>query len=223
MSARPCPVIVLTGGPGGGKTTALRELRFPLEGRGFTVYTLPEMATLLFSNGVEPERAAALGHSAEYSFRRELVRAQIQLEDQLRAMVALLHPTPAHGRPVIVQDRGIFDDFPYAHGGWLVHDRMHAELGLSRAAAYQRYDRVIHLTSTAIGVPHLYSVASNDQRRENVDAAARADELTLAGWGGHPDRHIVPNRARDGSAVSWPMKLLQVQDLILTRLGPPGD
>ena len=41
--------IVLTGGPCAGKTTAMARLSGFLQERGFRVYTVPEMATLLFT------------------------------------------------------------------------------------------------------------------------------------------------------------------------------
>ena len=44
--------IVLTGGPCAGKTTALDRLSAYLRERGFRVFTVPEAATMLFSNGV---------------------------------------------------------------------------------------------------------------------------------------------------------------------------
>ena len=44
--------IVLTGGPCAGKTTALARLSAFLNERGFRVFTVPEAATMLFTNGV---------------------------------------------------------------------------------------------------------------------------------------------------------------------------
>ena len=44
--------IVLTGGPCGGKTTAMARLSDFFRGNGFRVYTVPEAATMLFENGV---------------------------------------------------------------------------------------------------------------------------------------------------------------------------
>ena len=43
--------VVLTGGPCGVKTTALAQLRARLSELGFLVLCVPEMATMLFSNG----------------------------------------------------------------------------------------------------------------------------------------------------------------------------
>lgn len=43
--------VVLTGGPCGGKTTALSEIKARLDALGFLVLCVPEAATLLFSGG----------------------------------------------------------------------------------------------------------------------------------------------------------------------------
>lgn len=45
-------LIVLTGGPCAGKTTALERLAGFLRERSFRVFTVPEAATMLFGNGV---------------------------------------------------------------------------------------------------------------------------------------------------------------------------
>ncbi len=44
--------IVLTGGPCGGKSTALSAITDRLQGLGFQVYRVPETATLLLGGGV---------------------------------------------------------------------------------------------------------------------------------------------------------------------------
>ncbi len=43
---------ILTGGPCGGKTTAIARLQGFLKERGFRVYIAPEAATIMFLNGV---------------------------------------------------------------------------------------------------------------------------------------------------------------------------
>ena len=70
---------VLTGGPCGGKTTALARLRQFLEERGFRVFIAPEAATVLWSNGMSvgdlktPEDGVA--------FQIKLMDMQMFLED----------------------------------------------------------------------------------------------------------------------------------------------
>ena len=71
--------LVLTGGPCGGKTTALARLRQFLEERGFRVFIAPEAATVLWSNGMSvgdlktPEDGVA--------FQIKLMDMQMFLED----------------------------------------------------------------------------------------------------------------------------------------------
>lgn len=44
--------VVLTGGPCGGKSTAMSQLSERLQSLGYQVYLVPEVATLLITNGV---------------------------------------------------------------------------------------------------------------------------------------------------------------------------
>jgi len=43
--------VVLTGGPCGGKTTSLSEMKKTFVELGYNVFTVPETATLMFENG----------------------------------------------------------------------------------------------------------------------------------------------------------------------------
>lgn len=44
-------VVVLTGGPCGGKSSSLKSVRDTLRGKGYNVMTMPEVPTILMSNG----------------------------------------------------------------------------------------------------------------------------------------------------------------------------
>ena len=78
-SAEPAPPecykIVFTGGPCAGKTTALARVSNFLRSRGFTVYSVPEAATLIFQNG-----GAFFDQGAEEDvivFQTKLIKLQI--------------------------------------------------------------------------------------------------------------------------------------------------
>ena len=45
--------IVLTGGPCGGKSSSLMALKSALENSGYRVMTMPEVPTILMSNGAQ--------------------------------------------------------------------------------------------------------------------------------------------------------------------------
>lgn len=56
--------IVLTGGPCGGKTTALVTIEQELTDIGYKVYILDEVATRLISSGIKPLGVSLIfGHS----------------------------------------------------------------------------------------------------------------------------------------------------------------
>ena len=97
---------VLTGGPCGGKTTALARLSSFLTERGFVVLTVPEAATLLFSNGVSPANFAITNFG--FVLQKELMGLQISLEDGMSEIARAINK-PA----VLLCDRGAMDGSAY--------------------------------------------------------------------------------------------------------------
>jgi hypothetical protein len=57
----------------------------------------------------------------------------------------------------------------------------------------RRYDRVIHLTTAAIGAEKNYTLANNAARHEGVELARSLDQKTLNAWTGHPHITVCPN------------------------------
>ena len=97
--------IVLTGGPCGGKTTALAEIKARLESLGFLILCVPECATLLFGGGAPFPRDEATG----LTFQKNLLKLQLAMED------AFIDLATQSGRPsVILLDRGAMDGKAYA-------------------------------------------------------------------------------------------------------------
>lgn len=176
--------IVLTGGPCGGKTTALVKIRERLEAFGFRVYLVPESATLLLTGGV-----SVAGASPEHilAFEAALLRAQIALED------AFLQVAASTGAPtVLVCDRGAMDVAAYlpAHAwqalldehGWTVVELRD-----------RRYDAVVHLVTAAEGAEAFYTTANNAARTETPDQARELDARLRHAWVGHPHLRVVDN------------------------------
>lgn len=99
--------IVLTGGPCAGKTTALARLSGFLQERGFRVFTVPEVATMLFVNGAS---LADFGRdeSTIMAFQKAVLDGQMALENGF-ARVAASVRSPA----VLLCDRGALDGSAY--------------------------------------------------------------------------------------------------------------
>ena len=176
--------IVLTGGPGGGKTTAADLFRREI---GKKVVIVPETATMLFTGGFprvgEPEARAAT--------QRAIFHAQVALEDVQGA----LYP----GR-VLLCDRGTIDGAAFwpeeAPEGFF--ETM--ETTLEREL--RRYDAVIFFESAAVGD---ISIEGGNPTRTESNAEARELDMRLREvWSKHPNFHFIPHstsffaKLRDG-------------------------
>ena len=58
--------IVLTGGPCGGKSSSLMALKIALEDSGYRVMTMPEVPTILMSNGAQFPGAYELKQATDH-------------------------------------------------------------------------------------------------------------------------------------------------------------
>jgi predicted ATPase len=165
--------IVVTGGPGGGKTTAADLFRREL---GSEVVVVPEAATLLFGGGFPryPEP------NAVRVAQRVIFQVQRGLEDTQRAR----YPSR-----ILLCDRGTIDGACY----WpsTDPDDFFASVGTTLEAELTRYDAVIFFQSAAVG-GHAIE-ANNPVRIESDREAAELDARLRELWSRHPRFVLVPN------------------------------
>ena len=160
--------IVLTGGPGAGKTAVLELVR-----QYFCEHlkVLPESASILFGGGfprVSEEGGRRAAQRAIFYVQRELERAADE-----------------SGEPAIVLcDRGTVDGEAY----WPGPGALWPEVGSKREDELRRYDAVIHLRTPSADSGYNHS---NPVRVESAAEAARVDERILRAWEGHSRRNIV--------------------------------
>ena len=161
--------VVITGGPGAGKTAILGVARQRLCEH---VVVLPEAAGVVFGGGFwrkdsTPGRKAA--QRAIYHVQSEFER---MIRDEREAALVLC-------------DRGTIDGLAY----WPdLEEAFWAELKTSREQELKRYRAVIHLKTPP--VEHGYN-RSNPLRIESATQAAEADSRILQSWEGHPKRFIL--------------------------------
>lgn len=181
MSTEHRPIIVCTGGPGGGKTTLIEELTHDLRWKG-QIATLPEAIYTLRHVGIS---------SREKPFQRVMVYMQMAMEDALDRALGLDDPR------TILCHRGSLDPLAY----WL--DRGWSEQEFfdytetTREEHLQRYSAVIHLVTTADGAQEHYTRWPDAHRPEQVEDAIRLDGLLHQVWRDHPNYNRISNEGID--------------------------
>ncbi len=166
-----CRLVVVTGGPGAGKTAVLEAVR-----RNFCehVAVLPEAASILFGGGFPRRDTLAARKAAQ----RAIWRVQTELEqmviEERKVAVALC-------------DRGTLDGLAY----WpQTVEELLSSLGATASAQLQKYAAVIHLRTP--GVERGYN-HQNPLRTESAAEAAAVDSRIALAWCDHPRRYFVDN------------------------------
>jgi len=164
------PAIVLTGGPGGGKSTLLD--------RCAAEPTLAQRIVVL-EEAIHGMRGCGLAPRSK-EFQCAMVAAQIAAEDALGRTMA------GGPKQALVTHRGTLD--PGAFWQSFGHPRR-SFFEMSRLTLqdhYRRYDLVLHLESAAVRLPEAYVRFPLAHRPESVAEAARLDGLLGELWSGHP-------------------------------------
>ncbi len=174
--------IVVTGGPCGGKTTALSRIQRDLSHLGYTVLIVPETATSLISGGVAPWTC---GTNEDYQ------RCQMQLQLEKERVFMQAAATMANEKIVIVCDRGQLDNKAYMTDEEFLH--VLNDLGTTETELRDNYDAVFHLVTAAKGAEEFYSLENNGARYESVEEAAALDDKFIAAWTGHPHFRVIDN------------------------------
>lgn len=204
--------ICLTGGPCGGKSSALSAIKQKLESRGYLVVVVPEAATKIISSGVVP----GVTVSGE-TFQKMALSEQLHNENMFSEALNLVSPQ----KGVLICDRGIGDQYAYIDSktmGNLLYSQ-----GLTKEQAFSRYDCVIHMRTAADGAlehyqwndPNSYSEGNNAARHESPQEAIITDQKTLNGWMGHPHLRLVDN------STDFTGKIDKVMKEVFTAMGEP--
>jgi predicted ATPase len=176
---------VLTGGPCGGKTTALARIYSFLRERGFQVITCPEAFSILQSNGMSLDFFATGGmYKVIQNITMDL---QMTLEESSETVLK------AHGKPsVLLCDRGPMDGAAYmSEDDW---NELMEKRGIETTDLRDtRYNAVFHMVSAADGAAPFYTLENNAARSETAEEALAMDKRTQQAWLGHPHMYVFDN------------------------------
>jgi predicted ATPase len=159
--------VVLTGGPGAGKTAVLELIRLFFCAH---VKTLPESAGIVFGGRFPRGDTIVLRQAAQ----RAIYHVQRELEST----------EDTDNAAIVLCDRGTVDGAAY----WPGPDEFWPSVGTTLARELERYHAVIHLRTPR--APDAYS-QENPLRLESLEEAARIDERIADAWGSHPRRFVV--------------------------------
>ncbi len=173
--------IVLTGGPGGGKTTALDLIRREFCGK---IATVPEAATMIFSGGIRRAKTPEVLKAQQVA----IFNLQKNLEDIQRA---------AHPDCLILCDRGSLDGLAYWPES---NEDFFKQMNTRLAQELARYDAVIFFETAARSGESIRS--NNPVRNESEQAAIELDKKLKQVWSQHPNFNLV------GSSESFIRKVM---------------
>ena len=160
--------VVLTGGPGAGKTALLELIRQSFCSH---VKVLPEAAGVVFGGGFPREEDPAC--------RRAAQRAIFYVQRELEAA------GDSHNPVIVLCDRGTVDGLAYWPG---VAEEFWSSLGTTLDNELRRYAAVIHMRTPA--PEHGYN-HQNPLRTESPARAAEIDARIAQAWALHSRRFIV--------------------------------
>jgi predicted ATPase len=180
--------IVLTGGPGAGKTAVLEIVKHSLCGH---VAVTPESASILFTGGF-PRDAVEV---AQCAAQRAIFHVQLEVE-------AIFDAKP--DVEVVLCDRGTIDGVAY----WpRSPETFLPEVESTLAAQLARYATVIHLEPPPAG--HGYH--RNGVRHESAAEAAVIDARIAAAWSQHPRLYSVASTPKFLEKVQRVLAIIEAE------------
>lgn len=180
--------VVLTGGPGAGKTALLEMIH-----QSFCphVKVLPEAASVVFGGGFPRED--------DPGGRRAAQRAIFHVQRELEAS------GESHNPAIVLCDRGTIDGLAYWPGP---PEEFWSSLGTSLEQELDRYDAVIHLRTPSEGNGYNHQ---NVLRTESANAAADIDARIVQAWQGHPRRFVVESSAEFLDKAARALEILRCE------------
>ena len=203
--------VCFTGGPCGGKRTAMSSARRRLANLGFRVFTVPEANVQFFTSGAQVSDLIA----DPLTFQSALMNTQLAMEDSFDLLARAQAKRGISS--VIVCERGAMDN--KASTPPELWESVIASAGVKSEGELRegRYDLVLHLVTAADGAEDFYvETSSRGGAQESLDEARQLDRRVRECWIGHERLHIV-----DNSANSFDAKVRAAVDRVSQLVGAP--
>lgn len=173
--------LCFTGGPCGGKSTAIIKVFAELSKKGYTVLVVPESATEIIVSGITTD---LIGNK---KFQEILFEKQIKKEKLYNKVKKYI----SNDKIVIIYDRGLMDSKCYMLDEEF--DNLLKVYKTNEIEIKSRYDAVFHLVTAANGAVDYYTTANNSARKEGIEEAIALDNRCIEAWTGHPHFRVIDN------------------------------
>lgn len=200
--------IVLTGGPCGGKTTAIKRIKEELQGSGYTILLIPETAAELMQGGLTPLLCDTNLDYQKCQMSLQLFKEKI-FEQGARSI--------SKDNILIICDRGLLDNKAY-----MTEEEFESclqDLNTNESLLMERYHAVFHMVTTAREVPEAYTLSNLETRTETPSEAKEIDEKIMMAWNGHPYRRIITGRSDFEAKLQ---QLIEEITIFLNYIGSDG-
>lgn len=202
-------VVVITGGPCAGKTTALARLEIEFKERGWFVVLLPEAATIVRNAGFKAETGVISNYNAQM---------MMISQNEFSFVQAIAHAIQTGQKKIIIiRDRCSIDGAAYMPSFDEFAEQVR-DMGLNTRDLASA-TTVVHLRSLAVDQQDLYEQlkGNNTARFETVEEARAADRRTYYAYRHFCVKvHEVPN-----TSTYFDDKVSAMIKLILADIGEP--
>lgn len=185
---RTLTVLLLTGGPGGGKTESAAWLKKKLEEEGFGVVVVPEAATELLLAGLDWRNSME-----NFDFQKAQLELGLFREELYKQYGSKLY----NPNVIMLCDRGVLDGSGFIEPE--LFDKILQEKGLDRNELLKRYDAIFHLETAGRNNDNFYTLKNNKARIETASEAAMEDEILVRAYKNHPC-HVIIHSQKDVEA-----------------------
>ena len=199
--------VVLTWWPCAGKTTAESHIKQTFEDRGVSVLSVPEIATMFFSQvwlvmweaGVNVE-----------TFQKWLIEMQLWLEEIVMNMAQSYK-----NKVLILLDRWVLDSKAYVDDPKIIDNILRTHWTWESEVLSSRYDWVIHMVTAADWAEEFYTTENNNARTESPERARFLDKKIQDAYIWTTKLAIVDN------STNFEWKIKEVENIISKILWVP--
>ncbi len=171
--------ILFTGGAGAGKTSTIEYVKEYYEEKGFEVFVISEVPTMLLNNGFNSKKCGRLNFL-------ELI-AKIEL--LLRKYLEEATEKSSNEYKILLIDKCPIDNLAFIGREEL--DKMLQKLNTSYNEIIESFDLILHLETIAKNYPELYTNENNKNRTLNKELAIQRNDRLLEAYKGVSKRVII--------------------------------